>query len=822
MSDYKKFSPLDSSQVEYFTKEYGKNILVSKRQVTFLQKILKLLLSPLVLFLIVVAIFSLLTGELKDALFIAVVIIINTAVGYFQENRAEKAIEALKDSLSNKSTVVRDNRIQIIESSDLVPGDVVILQTGDRIPADGIILESKGLTVNESQLTGESIPAERGVEEEINKVYMSTFVVSGRGVMRVESIGIKTRIGEISYEVSKKSIDTTPIEKKIENLTKLNIILVILLFLILVGIALLNGVELSQVFTSLVALGISAIPESLPIILLVTLAVGAYRMEKQKVILRNLPSTATLSSVDVICTDKTGTITEGNLKLVETYPESSSGNTELLKLGVLCSTVNLKDDKFIGDFLDVAIAENLRELGENVLKVKDNMELLDEIPFDSEYKYHAVLYKGDDKNLLIVKGALENTLKLCKIEDVEREKLKSLEDSYTNKGYKVIALATKDTSIKDLGHENLKDLNFRGLLVFSDTIRKDIGNVISEIRKSGIQVIMVTGDQLNAAQNIAKEVMLFDDNKVILNSEGASISDKLHDINLEDLSIISRATPSNKLELIDILRSKNKIVAMTGDGVNDAPALIKADIGIAMGESGTDVARESSDMVLVDNNFRSIVSGIEEARVVFENIRKVISYLFSTTIGETMTLSAALLAGVALPLTATQILFLKLATDGALDTALAVEPKESNVITFHPSRYKQNIINKPTTLRIILQGLIMGIGGVFLHLVYLKNADLIYIHGAILVYLTVVQWFIVISNRTNSVSVFKAGILKNKFVALTILASFLLLLFVIYIPLGQNLLNTTAVGLDIWLISILIGIIFLVTDELRKDLKIFI
>jgi len=838
MNEYQKFSPLTELQVTELFASNGPNILQEGVKETILQKILRLLISPLVLFLIVVAIFSLTTSEIEDAVFIFVVIIINTLVGYLQERRAERAIASLKNALADKAKVIRANKgISTINSSELVPGDIVMLDTGDKVPADGILLETKSLTINESLLTGESLPVEKA-EKENNELFMSTLVASGRAIMRVTATGSKTRIGKVSTEVSQKSRDTSPIEKKLSDLTKIVIFMIIILFLGLIFISLMRQDDIASLFSSFVAFAISSTPESLPVILLITLSVGAYRMEKQNVILRNLPSTATLSSVDVICTDKTGTLTEGKLNLTGIYHfnkgilvSSEDNDLELLKLAGLCNSASSHADGYVGDLLDIAILEDLEKLKCDVTALRKDNELLSEIPFDSHYKYHATLHKdptANEKNLVILKGSVEAILELCKdmSEDHKKEVL-SMQDSQANLGFKVIAIAKGHTKHDALSANHLPKLQFTGLMVFSDIIRKDVPAVIKNILQSGIKIIMITGDQINAARTIAKHLNIFSGNKLVVNAlnkntfhEALLSTDKHADI--ENLAVVARATPGHKLELVEMLRARGNVVAMTGDGVNDAPALVRADIGIAMGKGGTDVARESADMVLVDNRFTSIVAGIEEARVVFENIRKVITYLFSTAIGETTLIVASLLAGFVLPLTATQILFINLATDGALDVALAGEQKEKNVIRFSPSRYKEAILSKALSLKVIIQGALLGASAVWLHQVYLAAEDITYIRSAMVVYLTIAQWFMAFSARTNATSIFKVGIFSNKFIWLVILSSFLAICFFIYTAPGQQFLKTTSVNSDIWIFAFGFGILYVFVNELRKKMGVLV
>lgn len=826
-----KYKPLTSQQALQLQKQYGKNIIVNRRRNNPLVKIFKQLISPLILLLIIVGTFSLAAGESDDALFIYAMVVINIVVTYIQESRAEKGLSALKEMLSPQAKVFRDKEILVIDSGDIVVGDIILLDAGDRVPADGIILEEAHLSINESQLTGESLPVEKDIEKN-NQVFMSTFVAGGTGVMRVTEIGMHTKIGEITKEVTEKAFDITPIEQKISKLTKYVIIAITILFIMLVGIALLRGETLENTLPSAIAFAISSTPESLPIILLLTLSIGAYRMQKKNVILRNLPSTATLAGVDVICTDKTGTLTEGKLSVIKTYLYENKKFSEdkdideLITYAVLCNSAEITSKESIGDLLDIAILEFAGIKKFDFKNLRENSELLSEVPFDSEHKFQATLHKlkGKKDHVISVKGAVENVVKLCKLSSAEISSVLEKEVDLASHGYKVIALASETTELKEIEKNKIKNLEFKGMIVFADVLRPNVKEMIVKVQNSGVRVIMTTGDQLNAAKHIAKEIGIMSDQdsgSIVNGSDYKSFKGKLTAQELQNLAIVGRSTPGQKFDLVEMLQQQGYTVAMTGDGVNDGPALVKADIGISMGKGGTDVARESSDMVLVDNNFESIVSGVEEARVVFENIRKVITYLFSTAVGESIVILFGLIATGHSPLTATQILFLNLATDGALDLALAGEKKEHNIIEFKPKRYKEEILTKKFVLKIALIGGMMGYSSLIVTQGY-QTGNVIYDQSAVLVFLTVIQWFITLSIRTTSVSLFKAGLFSNFAVWLVIILSAGLLLIVTNLPFAQRFLNTTPVGIEIWVLSALCGLTIIFLEELRKKFKILI
>lgn len=822
-----KYKPLTNIEAEELLQIYGKNVISNNKNINKLKRLLKHLLSPLILLLLIVSLISFLSGETHDAIFIFVMVIINIIVTYIQEERAEKGLDKLKEMLSPKSKVFRDGEIKTIDSELLVIGDIVLLNAGDKVPADGIILEESFLSINESQLTGESLPVEKSQDTDI---FMSTFVTSGNGIMRVLKTGMNTQIGSITKEVNEKAVDVAPIENKINNLTKHVMLIVFVLFILLISVSILQGSKIEDTFPDAIALAISSTPESLPIILLLTLSVGAYRMFKQNVILRNLPSAATLASVDVICTDKTGTLTEGKLTLTKELSfsngkfDTSAKTRDLINIAILCNAAEITSTEEIGDLLDIAILEYANNQNYDFKKIRMQFNLISEIPFDSDYRYQATLHSNteNETKTVSVKGAIENVLPMCKLENKDDANIiLKKEKELTKKGFKVIALAKKETKLNSIAHDDIKNITFCGFIVFADVIRDSVKQIIPDLIDSGIKVIMTTGDQKNAATFVAKELQILNDkNNLVINGNGKK-SLEIENSELSRLAVISRSTPNQKLELIEMLQSKKHIVAMTGDGVNDAPALVKAEIGIAMGIDGTDVARESSDMVLVDNNFSSIVNGIEEARVVFENIRKVITYLFSTAIGESFVILFGLLSFGSSPLTATQILFLNLSTDGALDLAMSLEKKEKDIIKHKPARYQEQILTKKFTSRLVLLGSTMGFFALLMQDV-IRTGDTIYDRSALLVFLTSIQWFVVLAARTHSTSIFSTGIFSNRAIIGVIFFSASALLAMTTLPIGQQFLGTTSVNIEIWILGIISGVAILFLEELRKKWRVFV
>ncbi len=810
---------LTDDQANENIKKYGLNKIEDTLKITTLELILNQLKSPLIIFLIIIGILMFFLKDYTDVVVIFLVIVVNTFVGYFQELKAQNAVESLKSYLSPKSKVIRNGYLITLESSLITKNDIISLESGDRVPADGTILASKNLQVDESQLTGESFPAIK--DKENNKVFMGTFVTSGRAIIKIESVGMSTKLGQITKVVSRKDKDITPLEKDLKGLTKkiMFVVIAIVLFMFFLGVAEFYPVE--DIARSSVSLGISAIPEGLPVVITITLAIGVFRMGKKNAVIRNLASASTLASTDVICVDKTGTITEGNIiqSKLTTYKNNfltDDNNADLLKMTVLCNDAYISKEAQ-GDLMDIAILKYAQNNHLNIDNTRNESPRIDEIPFDSEYKYQATLNTIDGKNTIIVKGAPNILLNMCAFKnDSQKKVVKDYFESLGESGFRTIGIASKHITKKTFNHEDLTGLKFEGVLVFSDPIRKDVQDSLRECQESGINIIMLTGDFKNTANAIATQVGILTKNKKIIKGDELDTEESRSSIDIDNTAVIYSATPSNKVKLIDMLLKKNHVVSMTGDGVNDAPALVKADIGIAMGQGGTDVAKQSADMVLLDNKFSTIVSGLEEARVVFENLKKVITYLFITSVGEVITILSSLFLGLPLPLLGSQLLWLNLVTDGFLDVTLATEPEEKDVMKNSSKRYKGSILDPFLISRVLFYGIYMGVLGILFFILISSSNSIEYARTATLIFLAVPQWFIALMSRSEKNSIFKIGIFKNKPVIIAIIIEAILLTFAVYNSFMNMLLKTIPVSSDIWIYSLIFGLSFIIVEEFRK------
>lgn len=803
---------LTTKQAKENIHKFGKNVLPEKKAKSFIQLIFKQFKSPLVIFLLIVATATALLGEIPDTVVILLVVSVNAVMGFTQERKSQAAIQSLKGLLAEKCKVYRDNELKIIDIHNLTVDDLVYIESGDKIPADAIIENAIKFQVNESQITGESFPVTKDIDK---PVFMGTVAVTGRAYIRITAVGRATELGKISGEISKKDKDTTPLEDRFASLTKKTMLLVIFLIGLGLILGLINGYPSEDLLKSLIALAISITPEGLPVVVAITLAIGVSRMSKYKAIIRNLASASTLAATNIICTDKTGTLTMGRILMEKFIPfgkEADYGVNELA-LAALCNDADLKAGT--GDPLDVAILEYVKPTV-NIDRLNKDYDRIDEIPFDSELKYQATLNNFNQDNIIVVKGAPDVLMK--KIHRLYPNKhineIETLLEDLTLQGLRLILLAFKRTDKQQLKQEDISDLIPLGFLCFSDPVRPNVKASIEACLKSGIKVMMVTGDYKNTAIASAR-IAGFEvtDENVISGEELLSIKPET----LAEIKVVYRAKPEDKSTIINILTKLKHIVAMTGDGVNDAPALVRAHIGIAMGKGGTQAAIESADMVLLDNKFSTIVHGIEQARVIFENIKKVITYLVITSLAETILILGAIFFKLPIPLLGVQLLWLNLVTDGLLDITLATEKQDGNVIKYSPKRYQGPIVDKKMLLAVLRIGIYLALGAL-LFFVRIKDAYPIeYVRTAILVFIAVPQWFIALSMRSFDTSLFKLGFFTNKYLNWAIAAQIVLLVAAVYTPFMDQILHTVPLEASVWVITILFGITILVMEEVRKS-----
>ena len=807
---------LTSSQAEQKIYAYGFNELKKVAGPSPLKIILSQFASPLVWILVVAIIISLFLRERIDALVIGIIVIINTILGFIQEYKAEKAIDALKKLSSPKARVFRDGKEILIESRRLVPGDVIVIREGDFIAADARLIQANSLKIEQASLTGESQAAGKStaaldsataLADRSNMVYSSTLAVSGNGQAVVTATGMDSEIGRIAALIQESPETTTPLQKKLRQLGAYLTIAVIAVAAITFLAGVLRGQDWSVMILTAIALAVAAIPEGLPAVITVSLALGVQKMIQRHALVRKLPAVETLGSVTVICTDKTGTLTHNQMTVKKilanhlVYDVSGSGystNGEfqindrqistkelelLLKSGVYCNNSRLEMQqqarKVIGDPTEAALLVSAEKAGIKNLSLKR----VKEIPFSAERKMMTTIHQQGDKIISFSKGAVEIILEKCdkilingKIRRLERSDLKNIysnNESFAKEALRVLAFAYNDKlTAKDNAEQNM---TFLGLQAMIDPPREEVKESIKKCQAAGIRVIMITGDHLLTAQAIAAKLNL--EGKAVTGRELAA--EKIDRI-IEDTNIFARVEPVQKLDLIAALKKKGHIIAMTGDGVNDAPALKKADIGISMGLIGTDVAKEASDIILTDDNFASIVNAIEEGRTIFDNIRKFVNYLLSSNLAEILVIFLALLLGLPLPLTVLQILWINLVTDGLPAIALTADPAEKEIMSRPPRPPKENIISKEVGADVIILGTLMAAMALLLFFLY-RNSPLAKAQTIVFTALVVFE----ITRLELIRARYKLPIFSNMYLLAAVAISLALQLLLLYTPLGK-------------------------------------
>ena len=801
-------------------------------------------------------------ADVTDALVIFFAVVINTIFGFWQENKANKAISELRKIVKHLAKVLRDGHEVEINSSELVPGDIIFVQSGDKVPADCRLIESNDLQTIEATLTGESAPSSKNnkllklgtyMADRKNIIYMGTSIVRGKGLAIVCNTGLNTEIGSITKLIKETVEEKTPLQYNLSQFSKWLTILVVSLSLLVFIVGILMQKDPLEMFIIAVALSVAAIPEGLIIAVTIILTIGMQFILKKKALVRKLVATETLGSVSVICTDKTGTLTEGKMQVsniitadkeykITKYTDLSGTEVEkvrdlISKASIICNEAvvenpesGLEELKIIGSPTEKALLIAAIESGYNPKLLNSEYISIDEIPFDSEKKYMATLchHKKADHQHIFTKGAPEVIFKFCtkvmingKTETLTPEKLNYLKKKYeamTRKGLRLLAFAYKTgKSLKKCGDE-MNDLVFLGFVAIKDPLRAEAKEALLLCKSAGIRTVIITGDHRLTAKAIFDELGFKTDGNIVEGSELDNWTDEELKSKVVNIDIYARVEPRHKLRVVDAWQARGEVVAMTGDGINDAPALKSADIGIALGD-GSDVTKETADIILLDNNFQVIVAAIEQGRVIFENIRKVILYLLSSAFSEIVLIIAALFFGLPLPILATQILWINLVADGLPNIAMTLEPGEPAVMQDKPRKKSEPILNREMKILIFIIGVLTDIVP-FLFYLYLlfivgqENID--YIRTIIFALLGVSSLMFVFSIRSLRRSIFTKNIFSNKYLIGAILISLLLLIAPIYIPFLQNIFKTVSLGSQEWLIIIALGLVKLIFIEIVK------
>ncbi|MGC9517205.1 MAG: calcium-translocating P-type ATPase, PMCA-type [Methanomicrobiales archaeon] len=812
---------LTSDEAQKRLTKYGKNELVEEKKDGPLKLFLMQFMDILILLLIVAAIAAYFVGDEIDAIVILLVVTINAIVGFIQEYRAEKAMEKLKSLISNEAVVLRDGNKKKISADELTIGDVVIIEEGDSVPADLRVIKSSDLRIDESAITGESLPVSKfeelseAEENQINNLaLMDSNVVSGNGRGVVVEIGMDTTIGKIAEMIQTEDAKT-PLQEKIASLGKTLGILAIVICTFVFALQFLKGVPLVETFLTAVSLAVAAVPEGLPAILTLTLALGMQRMAKSNAVVRKLLAVETLGSCSVICTDKTGTLTKNKMTVRETFITSSK---KAYEISALCNNAHISEGKIIGDPTDGAVLVFAEENGYSKDELEEKFPRIIEIPLDSSRKRMTTVYDIQGTKHVLTKGApeiilercsrIENEEKISNLSDEERNEIISRLNQMTASALRVLALAyrpvAEDENISD--KEGLEeDLIFVGLVGMMDPPRKEAAEAVKICQKAGIDVIMITGDHKDTAAAIAREIGILDEGRVLTGSQLENLTEEEFANIVEDVQVYARVFPEQKVRIVEALQEKGNIVSMTGDGVNDAPALKKAAIGVSMG-TGTDVAKESSDMVLQDDNFATIVKAVKEGRTIFDNIRRFVKFQLSTNVGAILTIVSASILNFPIPFNPIQILWINIIMDGPPAQSLGVEPPEKDIMERLPE--KEDIMPRNNLLRIIFAGIVMTIGTLVLY--YFELSSGVETIKATTIAFTVFVMF-QIFNVFNCKS--KSGF-SNRFLLIAVAASFLLHVCVIYIPFLQGIFRTVPLSIMDWVLIVLVASTIILSEKI--------
>jgi len=868
-SDEKK--GLHAYAIESRRNKYGFNELQAHKKLNPFMLFLRQFQSFIIYILFFAVIIALIAKEYIDVTVILFILLLNAAIGFWQEWKAERDIAALRKMVGSKAKIIRDGKMKIVDARELVPGDIIQLEEGNKVPADARLISTISLQIAESSLTGESAPVtkvsdtidgERPLAERKNMVFSGTLVTKGKGTAVVVSTGMHTQIGKIAGMINDTGIELTPLQKRLDNLGKwigaATIIVCILVFI--TGIMrndlhhlLLAGNYVEFLFESkewlmiAVALAVAAVPEGLPAIVTIALAIGVMKMVKRNVLVRRLPSVETLGETTVICSDKTGTLTRNEMTVRKIFADNKvidvggegydlegdftvggkpwkSSEHIILKAGALCNDAHFevadKRTEIIGDPTEAALLVSAYKTGIDYKELRKTNSRITEEPFDSVRKMMSVAYKEGSKNYVYTKGAPEQVLKLCnkiiidgKVKTLTAENKKEIltqNTKFAKQSLRVLAFAYKEYK-NDKSLES--DLVFIGLQGMIDPPHKEVKGAIARCSTAGIRVLMITGDNLHTAQSIADEIGI--KGNAIEGLEFGKMSREEQKAILKTTSIFARVEPKHKLRIVELLQEEKEVVAMTGDGVNDAPAIKKSDLGIAMGITGTDVAKEASDMILQDDNFTSIVNAVEEGRGIYENIRKFVNYLLSCNVGEVLVIFVGIVLGWDIVMTAVMLLWLNVVTDGLPALALSVDPNPKNLMEKPPVKASEGIMNNSMKFNIIYVSILIAIGVLSLFWwATQQNVSLAYAQTMAFTAIIVMELVRLQAIRSE----YKLGIFSNKFLVLAVASSLFLQLLVLYTPLG-HFFGTVSLGVVDWLLILTVSAIVYVFNTAGEQLK---
>lgn len=861
---------LSEKEAEKRYEKFGPNTLTEKKRISPFKILIGQFSDFMVLILLASTLVSAIMGEVTEAITIIAIVVVNALLGFIQEYRTEKTMEALKNLAAPTAKVVRGGKTVEIPAERIVPGDLIILEAGDRIPADAVLIEANDMLVDESLLTGESVPVEKfdendgrrndNANEKNSSIYMGTIVTSGRGRAVVCATGMQTEMGKIADMIQDIESDETPLQKRLDSLGKYIVYGCLSICAIVSITGVLRGEKLFTMLLSGISLAVAAVPEGLPAIVTIVLALGVRRMLKRNALIRKLPAVETLGCATVICSDKTGTLTENKMTVRKIYssggytevkgssmssegefiyynrkinPLENSGLKQTLEIGVVCnnaSMVRVKEKnpfskvssmiskqvkwELSGDPTEAALLVAGAKAGLTQESLREKYIRIDEIPFDSDRKCMSVICDNRNGEIFVfTKGAPDVIINKCSkiltskgIVNLDQEGIRRVlkaNDSMADEALRVLGVAYKKLGSRSYKKSDVeKDLIFVGLMGMIDPPRKEVLDAVQKCRLAGIKPVMITGDHKITAAAIARELNIaMEGDRVVTGAELEQMDDKKLQEIVDEISVYARVSPRHKLRIVRALKKRGHIVAMTGDGVNDAPAIKEADIGVSMGITGTDVTKESSAMILRDDNFATIVAAIEEGRVIYNNIRKFIRYLLSCNIGEVLTMFVGMLIGLPLPLLPIQVLWVNLVTDGLPAIALGFEPAEKDIMMRPPRGAKENIFSQGLLNLILFRGTLIGIStlAVFSSIFHF-TASVDRARTAAFVTLVITQLMHVFECKSERKNIFEVPFFNNIALVLATMCSLTMILSAVYIPFMQQVFKTVSLSVNDWIL----------------------
>ena len=850
---------LSSEEVLTRREKDGSNVLETKKHSTLLEKFVAQFKDLMIIILMIAALISMLAGEVSDSIIIFIVVFLNAVFGVFQETKAENAIDSLKEMTTPFSRVKRDGIVSQIKSTELVSGDVILLEAGDIVPADARIISQNALRAEEAALTGESVPVSKDIRpltdenpplgERSNMLFMNTVIANGTAEAVVVATGMKTEVGHVAKMLDSAENSVTPLQKNIAHLSKvLTVLILIIAVVIFVFGALTKRESILDMLLTSISLAVAAIPEGLPAIVTITLALGTQAMSKKNALVRKLPAVETLGTCEIICSDKTGTLTQNKMRVEQFYANQTlqkaldfdKKNAPNLQLAmILANDAKESENGPIGDPTETALLDFFVETGASadIQKIQHDYPRLASLPFDSNRKLMSAVVEHKGQKVLFTKGAIDELLKrVTKIEEdgnvrpisaSDKQKILEMNKQLAFQALRVLGYAYRPLDeLSELTSENYeKDLIFTGMTGMIDPQRPEVENAVFEAKNAGIKTIMITGDHKETARAIAIRLGIIaesDLNGVITGSELDELSDKELQKNIEKYSVYARVAPEHKVRIVKAWQACGKIVAMTGDGVNDAPALKQADIGVGMGITGTEASKNAADIVLADDNFATIIVAVKEGRKVFANIQKAVQYLLSANLGEVLTLFMMTMLNWSI-FAPVQILWINLVTDTFPAIALGIEKSEKNVMTQKPRGSKSNFLSNGVGFAIIYQGLLEGLLtlGVYLWAVTFpvhSGSAAIHADALTMSYATLgmIQLFHAFNSKSIHETIFTKKTFENKFFNLAVLVSAVLLASTIFVPVLNPIFHVSSLSWMQWSIVLMAGVLMIVIVETVK------